>query len=107
MAADDPKDAKKEFERVKDNAGLEHNKKDVPRQDHAPPGTSGTRPRLEFGGPGGTSQSRREYKRNEPPQQTRDQKTQDADRSPNKSDASRKKHFQKRDLSEHFKDRSR
>jgi hypothetical protein len=106
MAADGPKDVKKEFNRVKDNAGLEHNKKDVPRQDHALRGASGTRPRLELGGPG-ASQSRREYKRNEPPQQTRDQKTQDADRSPNKSDASQKKQFHKRDLSEHFKDRSR
>lgn len=44
---------------LKDNAGLEHTRKDVPRQDHAPPGHVGTGPSPP--GPGGMSQSRRPF----------------------------------------------
>ena len=110
MAADDPKSAKKEFNRVKDNAGLEHNKKDVPRADRAPPGASGTELGLGAPGPGGMSQPpKREFKhRDDPPQQGHEQKAKDADRSPDKSDGSQKgKHFEKRQLTKDFNERSR
>jgi hypothetical protein len=111
MAADDPKDAKKEFNRVKDNAGLEHNKKDVPRQDRAPRGHSGTQHSLAPAGPGGMSQTpRREFKRrDDKPEQSRDEKNRDTARSPEKKDAPQKgdKQFEKRELSREFKERSR
>jgi hypothetical protein len=107
MAADDPKDAKKEFNRVKDNAGLEHRPKNVPDHNRAPRGHSGTEHSLGSAGPGGMSQPKREYKHKDPPQQTRDQKSQDADRSPNRSDAPQKKHFHKRELTRDFNERSR
>lgn len=109
MAADDPKNVKKEFNRVKDNAGLEHKHKEVPRANRAPPGASGTELGLGAPGPGGMSQPpKREYKhRNDPPEQGRQQKTQDAAPSPEKNDEPQKgKHFEKR-LTRHFNERAR
>ncbi len=47
--------------RLKDNAGLENIRKDVPRADRAPPGHVGTGPTLSSPELGGMSQSRRPF----------------------------------------------
>src|ERR1041385_4089695 len=105
MATDDPKDVRKEFNRVKDNAGLEHRLKNVPDHHRAPPGASGTEHAFTPPGPGDPSQ--RTYKRRPRPQQNRDQQPKAMDRSPEQSDGPQKrKPFQKR-LTRYFNERSR